>query len=81
MWQDIIYGIGGLVFAVALLPAVFSKSKPPLSTSVMTLVTLAIFSVASLSLNLYLAAVTQIMAALMWGTLAVQKLRSAKPKI
>ena len=81
MWQDITYGVCNILFALAILPVIFSNAKPPLSTSAITSASLCIFAFTSYSLNLYFAAAIQVVTAVLWGTLAVQKLRSAKLKI
>jgi hypothetical protein len=73
-WQDIVLAIGSLIFALALLPSVFSQHKPALWTSGLTGVVLVIFAVTYASLTLWYATVTTSLAAILWLVLAVQKM-------
>tara|TARA_Y100000310_G_C20559612_1_gene752358 strand:+ start:752 stop:937 length:186 start_codon:yes stop_codon:yes gene_type:complete len=52
IWQDIVLTIGAWIFSIALLPSVFGKDKPALSSSVMTAPVLYLFSYVYLSLDL-----------------------------
>lgn len=73
-WQDIVFFLGQLGFAIAILPALFSDEKPPLSTTVMTFLILACFIPANASLGLYLAAGMDVFTTVAWGILTFQKL-------
>jgi len=73
-WQDLVFTVGSFIFFVALLPAAKAKEKTPISTSLVTGSVLASFCFAYATLGLWLAAVTTIITALMWCTLAIQKL-------
>ncbi len=72
-WQDIILTIGQVIFVIALLPSIFSKNKPALSTSVMNAVVLAIMGVVDLTIKLYGTTLGLFAVAICWAILAVQK--------
>ncbi|MEX1027637.1 MAG: hypothetical protein WD049_06480 [Candidatus Paceibacterota bacterium] len=73
MWQDIVFSLGQVLFVVALLPSVFSKDKPALSSSLMTGCILATFGITYASMGLYWSAGTAAAIAATWFVLAVQK--------
>ena len=77
-WQDLVIGIGGFIFSVALLPTVLFGPTPPMTTSVTTSVTTAIvlwaFVIVFGSLHLRLSVVSTVLTAIMWTILAVQGL-------
>lgn len=77
-WQDIVLGAGSLILAAALLPSIFSKHKPALWTSVLTGAVLTTFAVTYSSLRLWYAATTTLLTALLWFTLAVQRVLDAR---
>lgn len=62
-----------LGFNIALVPTVFSKSKPALSTSAMTVVFMVATVVVYVSLSLWYSAAMSSINALLWATLGVQK--------
>lgn len=64
--------VGSWVFTIALIPSVLSKDKPALSSSAMTAVVLTGYVVVYITLSLWAAASTLLVAG-MWYTLAVQK--------
>ena len=66
--------IGQFVFALALLPSVFSKDKPALSTSLTTGIVLAIFAFTYSTLKLWSAAAFAALVGVIWFILAVQKM-------
>ena len=74
MWQDIVLTVGGIIFAVALVPSVFSKNKPSLWTSLSTALVLYVFVFVYFSLSLWFSAVTTFITASFWLTLYIQKL-------
>ena len=72
-WQDAALTASTLMFIVALMPTLLSKTaKPALSTSVMNVAVLAIMAVVYLSLSLWFAAATTTANCVLWSTLAVQ---------
>ena len=72
-WQDIVLAVGAWVFIVALLPALFSKDKPPVSTSVLTGGILAVYVVVNVTLHLLLNAFSTGILSICWLTLGAQK--------
>ena len=72
-WQDILLSVGQFVFAVALLPSVFSKDKPALLTSCTTAAVLIIFAFVYSTLQLWSATAFASLVGVMWLILAVQK--------
>ncbi len=73
-WQDIVLAAGSFVFAVALIPTVLSKEKPPLSTSLLTGITLLVFAVVYATLSLWLSFFSTCITAALWLTIAAQRL-------
>lgn len=78
LWQDLVLTGGSAVFALALLPSVFSKDKPALSTSFMTGTVLLIFAFVYWTLSLWVSTITTIITGFLWLTLAIQKILSNK---
>lgn len=70
---DYILSFGNVIFAFALLPSVFGKSKPAAWTSLITFFVLCCFSVSYGLLRLPLAAALNSVNAVLWGTLFWQK--------
>ena len=75
IWQDVVLSVGQLVFAVALVPAIRAKEKPPLITSVMSGLVLATFAVAFATLGLWFSAATVAVVSVLWLVVAYQTLR------
>ncbi|MEK7451113.1 MAG: hypothetical protein AAB662_04215 [Patescibacteria group bacterium] len=75
VWQDIVLTFGQILFIIALFPSVIGKSKPALSTSLLTGFVLAVFSLIYITLHLWFAATTTSIASLTWFILAYQKYR------
>jgi uncharacterized integral membrane protein len=73
LWQDIVMTIGSIGFVVSLLPSVFSKDKPALTTSIMTAIILCSLIICYVSLGLYLSSVLNLITAILWIVLAIQK--------
>lgn len=73
LWQDWVFSVGQWVFILALLPSVFGKDKPALSTSLMTGTVLAIFALTYITLSLLLAGISTSLSSAVWFVLAVQK--------
>ena len=78
MWQDYVFALGSVVFIVALMPAVKSKEKLPLGTSIPTAVILFLFAICYATLHLWFAMATTLGTATQWSLLAIQKLRQSK---
>lgn len=75
MWQDSIFSIGSLIFAVALIPSILSKDKPAIMTSFTTGSVLLVFSMAYFTLGLWVATFINGIVGAMWLYLAWQKYR------
>ncbi len=78
-WQDIVFTVGQFIFIGALLPAVLSAQKPPLSTCLITGSVLAIFAGTYASLGFWLSAITAAAVSLLWFVLVVQNL--TRPRV
>lgn len=78
-WEEYLVSFGTLVLVLGLVPTVFGRHKPALSTSLVTFAVLSSFVVAFFSLHLYLAAALNTLNALVWGIIALQVF-SAKRK-
>lgn len=73
IWQDWVFGIGTVIFSVALLPSVFGGEKPSLSTSLPTGAILMLFAVTQASLSLWFTAIMSVIAGSLWLVLAFQR--------
>jgi Ni,Fe-hydrogenase I cytochrome b subunit len=78
MWQDKVFAICQLAFFPAMVPALRSIDKPPLSTSAMNAVIVMIIAMTQATLGLWLAVSTSTIIALTWATLGLQKHRQAR---
>lgn len=79
-WQDVVLAISVLMFNVALLPSVWSKDKPALATSLLTIPPLAAGIVVFLSLSLWYSVIMQTINLSLWVTLALQVLKRGPQK-
>jgi Flp pilus assembly protein TadB len=77
-WQDGVFFIGQIIFVFALIPTIKGKSKPALSSSVITGLILTIFALTYLSLDLWFSAVAATATSASWWVLAYQKYRQDK---
>jgi hypothetical protein len=76
MWQDHVIAGVQWVFAIALIPALVEKQhKPPMWTSVITALGLAIIAFAQATLGLWHSTGVCLVIALMWAVLAIQRSR------
>lgn len=75
-WQDIVLAVCIAAFNVALLPSVFGKSKPQLSTSVLTFSFLIPQAAVFLSLSLWYSFTMSAINACLWAALGIQKAKS-----
>lgn len=80
LWQDFVLIIGQIILAVALLPSVFGKDKPVLSTSLMSGTVVTIIAFTFVTLSLWLTAVGTALIAILWFILAYQKYSMDKKK-
>lgn len=72
-WQDIVITVGTLVFVIALVPALISKDKPPVSTSLVSGITILIYAFTFSTLGLWFSFVINIISGSLWLILAWQK--------
>lgn len=79
-WQDFVLAISILVFNIALSPTVLGKSKPEISTSILTTTFMTATVVVYISLSLWYATVMSYINTLLWATLAFQKQVMKKTK-
>lgn len=75
LWQDWVFGVGAIIFAAALVPSILGKDKPSLATSIPTGTILMVYAFTQASLSLWFAAVTSVLAGVLWFTLAIQRIR------
>ena len=72
-WQDILLSVCILVFNLALLPSIFSKSKPDIRTSFITAVFMSFTVIAYISLSLWYTVIMSAINSLLWFILTFQK--------
>lgn len=72
-WQDIVIASCQLAFLPSMLPTIFGRDRPALSTSIMNAVIVAIITLTMSTLHLWFSVVTGIITTLIWLTLAIQK--------
>jgi hypothetical protein len=74
-WQDYTFLLGNIVFFVALIPAMRSRTdKPPILSSLLTATVLAGYAATFITLDLYRSAVGSALVASAWAILLVQQL-------
>jgi len=79
-WQDWIFTLGQAIFVIALIPTIKGKSKPALSTSLVTGAILIAFALSYLTLKLWFSAIASIVISGAWFLLAFQKSQQTKKK-
>ena len=78
LWQDWVFSIGSWIFVIALIPTIRGKSKPELSTSIVTAIILSSFALTYFTLRLWFSAFSTILTASCWYILAAQKYQQKK---
>lgn len=78
MWQDYALGVVQAVFAVALIPTLFDRQKPALSTSAMNATGMTVITIVYASLQLWLSAGVAAIVGIQWIILCIQ--RHQQPK-
>lgn len=73
-WQDLIFGLGQLVFMAGLLPSVLGHQKPDPITSLLTAVMLCLFLMVYVSYRLWIAFSLTTMTIGLWVVLLFQAL-------
>ena len=74
-WQDIVLSVGQYIFVIALLPSVFGKDKPALSSSLLTGTVLGVFTVVYATLGLWNSTIASTLVTATWFLLAWQQYR------
>ena len=77
-WQDLVFAGGQFFFIFALVPAVLSRTKPPLSTSVVTGGVLYVFAATYATMDFWLSATSAAVVASLWAVIAVQTYRTTR---
>lgn len=75
MWQDVVISICSWAGTIALLPSIFGKDKPALSSCVFTAVIVTTFGICYFTLGLFSAAASAWFLAAAWSVLAFQQWR------
>lgn len=75
VWQDLVLAAGGFVLTAGLVPMLHSPEHPPLRTSVTLLVVLSSYVVTLASLGLWVSALGTALQAVIWGAIALQRLK------
>lgn len=71
-WQDLVFGIGSILFIFALIPTLKGTKKPDPTTSAITATVLFMFSCTYWTLELYFASVTSYITAILWLLILTQ---------
>jgi uncharacterized membrane protein len=79
-WQDLIFTVGQIIFVFALIPTIRGKSKPALSSSIITGSILLILALTYLTLGLWFSTLASIATSANWWILAFQKYQQIKKK-
>lgn len=74
-WQDIVLSVGQYIFVIALLPSVFGKDKPALSSSLLTGTVLGVFTAVYATLGLWSSTIASTLVTATWFLLAWQQYR------
>lgn len=77
-WQDIIIAVGQWVFFVALIPSIRRKEKPAFLTSLASGAMLLIYVATFATLSLWMSALSSLLGACGWFTLAWQRQQGEK---
>jgi len=78
IWQDALMALAQAVFIIALIPALWTKTKPPIFTSIITGFGLMAIAISVGSLGLWWSAATSAVCVVMWFTLARQRFNQTK---
>jgi predicted membrane protein len=77
-WQDIVLAISILGFNLALIPTIFTKHKPHVTTGILTAVFQSSALVVFISLSLWYSAIMSFINAALWILIVVQKMNEPK---
>jgi len=73
IWQDLVFMVGGFVFAPSLLFLIRSKDKPPKRTSLPTAIVLTAYLACYATMHFWLAFISTALTAICWYILFWQK--------
>jgi len=79
-WQDVVFMVGGFIFAPSLVFSILSKEKPPTKTSLPTALVLTTYLVCYASMHFWLAFISTVLTAACWYILFVQAKHRKTPK-
>jgi hypothetical protein len=77
-WQDVVLAAGGFVIAAGIIPTITGPMKPPISTTGVLVVVLAVSGVAFATLGLWLTAVGVSLQLVLWGIVLAQTLAARR---
>jgi len=72
MWQDYVLFVGQIGFLLALLPSIFSTAKPARSTSLLTALTMSVFTICFVTLHLRFTSIVAGLTSICWWVLFFQ---------
>lgn len=75
MWQDVVLFLMQALFCVTLIPMIFAKEKPPLSSSLTTGLALLVMAGTMATLSLWLSTIGLAVVGVQWLILAYQRIR------
>lgn len=75
-WQDLVLAIGGFIIAAGIIPTILSPAKPPIATTVIITVTLAIFTATFASLGLWFTVAATAAQGVLWAIVLWQTVRA-----
>ena len=78
IWQDLVFMLGGFIFAPSLYFMIRDKAKPPVKTSLPTLLVLVAFVATYITMGFWLATISTSLTALCWSILFIQKRRATE---
>ena len=73
IWQDLVFMLGGFIFAPSLLFTIRSKDKPSIKTSLPTALVLTSYLVCYATMHFWLALISTALTAACWYVLFYQK--------
>ena len=65
-WQDIVFMVGGFIFAPSLVASIINKVHMPLATTLPTAIVLSVFLICYASMKFWLAFTSIILTAICW---------------
>jgi hypothetical protein len=72
-WQDWAFAVGGFFFIVSLVPTMRGEQKPALTTCIMSVVIVTVFTATMASLELWLSALANAGIAVCWAIISMQR--------